>query len=66
MSEGILSELVGEGESAAAAGKLARSIAERPRRAVLETKRRILLERSRLYGFLFEDEERMFRAALGA
>ncbi len=66
LSEGILSELVGEGESVAAATKLARSIAGRPRRAVLETKRRILLERKRLYGFLFEDEERMFRAALGA
>ncbi len=66
LREGILSELVDEGESATAATELASSIAGRPRRAVLETKRRILLERSRLYGFLFEDEERMFRAALGA
>lgn len=66
LREGVLSELVGEGESVAAARELARAIAGRPRAAVLETKRRVLLERDRLYGFLFEDEERMFRAALGS
>jgi enoyl-CoA hydratase len=63
---GIVSTLVGSGESPAAAKELARSIASRPRRAVLESKRRVLLERRTLYGFLFEDEERMFRAALTA
>jgi enoyl-CoA hydratase len=63
---GIVSELVGAGESVAAATELATTVASRPRRAVLESKRRVLLERRTLYGFLFEDEERMFRAALGA
>jgi enoyl-CoA hydratase/carnithine racemase len=63
---GVVSRLVGEGESVAAASALAAEIASRPRRAVLESKRRVLLERSTLYGFLFEDEERMFRKALGA
>jgi enoyl-CoA hydratase/carnithine racemase len=61
---GVLSELVGEGESLPRARDVAGEIASGPRRAVTETKRRILLERERLYGFLFEDEERMFRAAL--
>jgi hypothetical protein len=31
---------------------------------VLETKRRTLLERRHLWGFLFEDEQRVFRRAL--
>jgi hypothetical protein len=31
---------------------------------VLETKRRTLLERSHLWGFLFADERRVFRRAL--
>jgi hypothetical protein len=57
---------VGEAESAAAACERAAEIASRPRRAVLESRRRMLLERRTLYGFLFEDEERMFRKALGA
>ena len=35
-----------------------------PRQAVLETKRRILLERRHLWGFLFEDEREVFRRAL--
>ena len=35
-----------------------------PRQAMLETKRRTLLERSHLWGFLFEEEERVFRRAL--
>ena len=63
---GVVSRLVGEGESVAVARAVAAEIASRPRRAVLESKRRVLLERSTLYGFLFEDEERMFRKALGA
>jgi enoyl-CoA hydratase/carnithine racemase len=63
-AHGVLSELVGEGEAEARARDIAGEIASRPRRALTETKRRILLERERLYGFLFEDEERMFRAAL--
>lgn len=63
-AEGVVSELVGAGESVARATALAAEIASRPRRAILETRRRILLEREQLYGFLFEDEERMFRSAL--
>jgi enoyl-CoA hydratase len=39
-------------------------IAALPRKAVLETKRRTLLERHHLWGFLFEDEQRVFRRAL--
>jgi hypothetical protein len=35
-----------------------------PRKAILETKRRTLLERRHLWGFLFEDEQRVFRRAL--
>jgi hypothetical protein len=39
-------------------------IAALPRDAVLETKRRTLLERNHLWGFLFEEEEKVFRRAL--
>jgi enoyl-CoA hydratase/carnithine racemase len=44
--------------------ELASRIAAMPRSAVLETKRRTLLERSHLWGFLFEDERKVFRSAL--
>ena len=44
--------------------ELAQRIAALPRQAVLETKRRTLLERRHLWGFLFEDEQRVFRRAL--
>jgi enoyl-CoA hydratase/carnithine racemase len=44
--------------------ELADRIAALPRRAILETKRRTLLERNHLWGFLFEEEERVFRRAL--
>jgi enoyl-CoA hydratase len=43
---------------------LAARIVELPRQAVLETKRRTLLERKHLWGFLFEDEAKVFRRAL--
>ena len=39
-------------------------IAALPRKAVLETKRRTLLERRHLWGFLFDEEQRVFRRAL--
>ena len=39
-------------------------IARLPRSAVLEAKRRILLDGERTWGALFEEEERQFRAAL--
>ena len=63
-ADGVISELADPGQAANRALQIATEIAERPRAAVIETKRRILLERERLYGFLFEDEERMFRRAL--
>jgi enoyl-CoA hydratase/carnithine racemase len=63
-SEGVIGELVGAGDGVERALGLAAEIAARPRPAIVETKRRIGLERDRLYGFLFEDEERMFRRTL--
>jgi enoyl-CoA hydratase/carnithine racemase len=44
--------------------ELGSRIAGLPRDAILETKRRTLLERRHLWGFLFEDEERVFRHTL--
>lgn len=44
--------------------ELAQRIAGLPRRAILETKRKTQLERGHLWGFLFEEEERVFRRAL--
>jgi 3-hydroxypropionyl-coenzyme A dehydratase len=43
---------------------LAERIAGLPREAILETKRRTLLERRHLWGFLWDEEERVFRRAL--
>jgi enoyl-CoA hydratase/carnithine racemase len=63
-ADGVISELAAPGQAAGRGLEIATEIAGRPRAAVTETKRRILLERERLYGFLFEDEERMFRRAL--
>jgi len=44
--------------------ELGGEIAGLPRDAVLETKRRTLLERDQLWGFLFDDERRVFSRAL--
>ena len=63
-AEGVAGELVAAGAALGRARDIAVEVASRPRGAVLETKRRILLERERIFGFLFEDEERMFRTAL--
>ena len=60
---GIVREVV-EGDVVARGLELGQRIAGLPRKAVLETKRRTLLERRHLWGFLFEDEERVFRRAL--
>jgi len=60
---GIVREVV-SGEVLPRAVELARRIAALPRRAVLETKRKTLLERTHLWGFLFDEEERVFRRAL--
>jgi enoyl-CoA hydratase/carnithine racemase len=60
---GIVREVV-HGDVVARALQLAERIAGLPRPAVLETKRRTLLERRHLWGFLFEEERRVFRRAL--
>jgi enoyl-CoA hydratase/carnithine racemase len=44
--------------------ELAQRIAGLPRAAILETKRRTMLERTHLWGFLFDEEEKVFRRAL--
>jgi enoyl-CoA hydratase/carnithine racemase len=60
---GIVREVV-SGDVVPRAVALAERIAALPRKAVLETKRRTLLERRHLWGFLFDEEERVFRRAL--
>jgi enoyl-CoA hydratase/carnithine racemase len=60
---GIVRE-VATGDVVARASEVARRIADLPRRSVLETKRRTMLERHHLWGFLFEDERKVFRRAL--
>ena len=60
---GVVRE-VASGDVVARAINLATRIAALPRQAVLETKRRTRLERRHLWGFLFEDEQRVFRRAL--
>jgi enoyl-CoA hydratase len=60
---GIVREVV-NGDIVARGLELGRRVAGLPRRAVLETKRRTLLERRHLWGFLFDDEQRVFRRAL--
>src|SRR5204863_5124863 len=44
--------------------ELAERICGLPRRSVLETKRRTLLERRHLWGFLFDEEREAFRRAV--
>jgi enoyl-CoA hydratase/carnithine racemase len=60
---GIVRETV-EGDVVARGLELGQRIAGLPRKAILETKRRTLLERRHLWGFLFDDEQRVFRRAL--
>lgn len=60
---GIVKEVV-RGDVAERGLELAAKIAGLPRQAVLETKRRTLLERRHLWGFLFDEEEAVFRRAL--
>ena len=61
---GVVSEVVSDVDLPARAVSLAEEIAALPRAAVLETKRRILLDAESSWGALFDDEERVFRAAL--
>lgn len=60
---GVVREIAAD-DVVARALELGTTIARLPRSAVLETKRRTLLERSNLWGFLFADERRVFRRAL--
>jgi enoyl-CoA hydratase/carnithine racemase len=60
---GIVRE-VANGNVVERALALAERIASLPRQAILETKRRTLLERRHLWGFLFDEEELVFRRAL--
>lgn len=60
---GIVREVV-PGDLITRALELGDRVAGLPRKAVLETKRRTLLERRHLWGFLFDDEQRVFRRAL--
>jgi enoyl-CoA hydratase len=60
---GIVREVVSD-HVVARAVELAERVATLPRQAILETKRRTLLERRHLWGFLFEEEERVFRRSL--
>jgi enoyl-CoA hydratase len=55
---------VTDGDVVEKALALAERVAGLPRRAILETKRRTRLERKHLWGFLFDEEERVFRRAL--
>jgi enoyl-CoA hydratase/carnithine racemase len=60
---GIVREVTA-GEVLPRAIDLAERVAGLPRQAILETKRRTMLERKHLWGFLFDEEERVFRRAL--
>lgn len=60
---GIVREAL-DGDVKERARELAEGIAAMPRQAILETKRRKLLERRRLWGFLFDDEREVFRQAV--
>jgi enoyl-CoA hydratase/carnithine racemase len=60
---GVVRE-VASGDVVARGMELAERVAGLPRTAVLETKRRALLERKHLWGFLFEEERNVFSRAL--
>jgi enoyl-CoA hydratase/carnithine racemase len=60
---GIVREVT-QGAPVERATDLAAEVAAMPREAVLETKRRILLERKQTWGFLFEQERTTFARAL--
>jgi enoyl-CoA hydratase/carnithine racemase len=61
---GIASQVCADDALMEVALERADSIARLPRDAVLETKRRIILDGQRTWGALFDEEERAFRAAL--
>lgn len=62
---GIVREVVPpSGDIVERAVDVAAKVAALPRDAVLETKRRTMLERRHLWGFLFDEEREVFRRAL--
>jgi enoyl-CoA hydratase len=61
---GIVGAVHPTDELMARAVELAGRIASAPREATMQTKRRILLDRDRTIGHLFEEEERLLREAL--
>ena len=64
LRRGVVAAVHPPAELLDAALALAGTVAAAPRSAVLETKRRILLERDTVWGPLFEREQQAFRAAL--
>ena len=61
---GIVGAIHPAGELMARAVELAGRIASAPREATTQTKRRILMDRDRTIGHLFDEEERLLREAL--
>jgi enoyl-CoA hydratase len=61
---GIVSEVCEADALPQVALAKAEAIARMPREAIIETKRRILFDGERTWGALFDEEERVFRAAL--
>jgi enoyl-CoA hydratase/carnithine racemase len=61
---GIVGAVYSEEELMPRAIELAGRIAAGPRGAIAETKRRIVLDRDRTIGHLFDEEERLLREAL--
>jgi enoyl-CoA hydratase len=61
---GVVSDVCQAAELLERALTLAERIARMPRRAQMETKRRILLDGDRSWGELFAEEERVFRETL--
>jgi enoyl-CoA hydratase/carnithine racemase len=64
LRRGIVGAVHPDEELRARALELAAQVAAVPSFATLETKRRILIERERIFGPLFEEEERVFSEAL--
>jgi 3-hydroxypropionyl-coenzyme A dehydratase len=64
LRRGIVLAVHPDGELRDRALELAAQVAAVPAFATLETKRRILIERERIFGPLFEEEERVFSEAL--
>ena len=61
---GIVSEVCAPDELLDVALAKGEAIARMPRAAIMETKRSILFDGERTWGALFDEEERVFRAAL--